>query len=302
MKRFKELEDSNMSFELVYSKLDILEKQLSTADLSQESLQGFTDSILIPLADIAASIGMINKTNILSILDGFSRSEVRDYTDTSIATLSRIENAKLLEFKNVEIVIPTGMKTTFLKASTTLDKIYKDLQIRDTITRMTTRVDNIYKALRGAVSQEDFEKNADIKNVSSVFTGIQKQLITINKLQQTVFTEKTDAPLRVPFAKGYSSVAELKKNRLVLLGLESNYLEIAKIKNVPSNLSSKYDKIQKFINVAEFKLTKAQLQTILETTKTCAKFFELVGGVLNMHMKLDHNTVLNYRTFEKVIM
>lgn len=302
MKSLKMLDASDITFESIYAQLNTIEKQLKGIDVSQESLQGFVDKILIPLADIAASIGMINKTNVLSVLNGFSRSEIRDYTDTRIATLNRVENSKLLQLKDTEIYIPAGMTSTFFDAVQVLEKVYVELDISNTVTRMTMRVKGIEQALRSATSAEEFEKLSELKEVSTIFAAINKQILSAQKLQSTVFSEKQGEPLRVPFSKGYSSVVELKKTRLLLLDMEGQYLELAKFENVPNKLSKRYSNIGKFIKVSGFNLTKAHLQTIFETTKTCAKFFEAIAGVLNMHMKLDHNMVLNYTTFEKVVM
>ena len=277
----------------VYRELD----SLSNLVASNEAIN--VGSFFRNIGDILSSIIMINKTNFLSIGKGLGRSELRQYTDNNVVTLAAVYRADVQVLSKVKVHLPNGMVQKFTPTIAALTDVYSKVKVAE----FNKDVKNYTRSVYNTILAYDGEGKLDISAPSAYFKSVYTKCVTVEKEIGKFFVTKEhdDTELNLPFSKGYSSVADVKTSVQNLLDIETQLYDIKECPAVVDKVYRRLGKIQKKLKLMQVSPGKEFMQAIIDMCTAIATQFESISGLLKIHMKLEHNTVLNLVRFEDAI-
>ncbi len=294
-----------MTFSRIHTKLDMLITQNDKLDgyLSNEGLVSFLSQTLTTLADIVASIVLVNKTNGLSILRGFKRSELRQYVDKHAVTIHGVNQALISKLNESEYNKPKGMSAQFIVVCDWLNDIHARIPVQELTKQLMSTMDEIHNSIKASDTQEEFDDKVKIQHLLKYYNHLETLMTTITKGHSKLFkfepnVEKTDV---CKFSDAYKSVKEVSVVTDELLDLENSLLDLSTAADVPNQMSSKITAIEDHLRRAEFEISKEFLNGMVQIVKSSATVFELLSTAMHTQLTLEHNHILNYGTMSSTI-
>lgn len=281
-------------------KLDVLSESANKMYIGNEGLQSFSAKAVQVISNTLVSIALINKTNITSLLSGFSRSEMRQYVDANYITLQNVMNGDILKYKDAELDIPDGMVKAYEDSVEWLEDIYEELDLRIFIDTVTRDVNALYNTLLSATDKKEFEATLDISDITTYYTGLDKEISSISKSQIKYFKATKGDSIKRKFSTCYSSTKEIGEVVDELLDMESTYPLLKELSEAIPKVADTMKKTVGLLGKLSYELPKQTLDNFTAVARTIAIMTELYGELLNTQMRLEHNVVLNIEQLNKI--
>ncbi len=297
--------DKSMTFENLHKKLDLisLDSKKMEEIVSTEGLASFISQALISLADVASSLVLVNKTNGLSMLSNFKRTELRQYHDKNFATIKRLLNAPITMVGSVELVKPTGMKGSYTDTMGWLMNAYKTFPAAEMTRQVLKHIIEIHESIKASDTQEEFNAKVRIEQYERTYKGVASTIDKMTAAHAKLFVSDIGKVKSVEctFKDCYKSVKDIGVISDALLSLEGSFIKLGEVANLPNQISDKVGKIENNLRRAEFEISKKFLNSLIEIVRTGARVFETLSLIMHTQLTLEHNHVLNHGKLDDAI-
>lgn len=247
-------------------------------------------------------------TNVLDCAKAIKRGELRKYTQDHMLAIKQLENTSYERWQDLEIFIPTGLTKTFGEAIRSLMAYYERVDVNsllnnyvNTVYALTVAAKHRQLALLDGKQVDDLPRRArDLPQLlarqQQLTTQMAGLLSTLASEQQAIFTTE-NTPERVPFKRGYKSMADLKQVRLSLVALEP-MLNLAFTMN--ANLQQLDHKLGELDAVIGKQGAEQSLPAgFADGLGTLARSLDLYGLTVQRQLTLEHNHCLNLQLLAK---
>ncbi len=276
----------------------------ATDGVEMEGLGDWLKGTLIKVSNLATSIVLINKTNIINVLKNIKRSELRAYTDRYLFTVKQVEGMNYTDIMNTNIMLPTGMKKPALEVSEFLKNAYSTLDISAVSKWVLDDSASLYDTTMRATSSEDFAKNINTKKydgryktLNKISEGIVKDHLKLfaSDYRETNLDKMTALVTKsIAFKKVYGSMKEMTSYRENLLECGTDFSRAADSVEVSEKVSEHISKLVECIQQGAYLPNKKFVLSIAQCVKTMAMTYDVVSVMLKTQMICEHNLIMNY--------
>lgn len=247
-------------------------------------------------------------TNVLDCTKSIKRGELRKYSQDHLLAIKQLESTSYERWEDLEIFIPTGLVKTFGEGVRTLMQYYERVDVNsllnnyiNTVYALTVAAKHQQLALLNGSQTVDLPRRARelpqlLAQQQLLTTKMAGQLSTLASEQQAVFTAD-NTPERVPFKRGYKSMADLKQVRQSLLALEP-------MLNLAFTLNSNLQQLDRKLGELDAVIGKQGAEQSLpagfaDGLGTLARSLDLYGLTVQRQLTLEHNHCLNLQLLAK---
>ena len=230
-------------------------------------------------------------TNVLDCTKSIKRGELRKYTQDHLLAIKQLESTSYERWEALEIFIPTGLVKTFGEGVQTLMRYSpRTVAAKHQQLALLNRSQTVYVPRR---ARELPQLLAQQQQLTTKMAG---QLSALASEQQAIFTAD-NTPERVPFKRGYKSMADLKQVRQSLLSLEP-------MLNLAFTLNSNLQQLDRKLGELDAVIGKQGAEQSLpagfaDGLGTLARSLDLYGLTVQRQLTLEHNHCLNLQLLAK---
>ena len=275
-------------YQTITRQLDIYANYLRNMpdDISQEGLGTGLLKVFVGVSDLFIRVGNTFKTNLFKFYKDLKRSEIRFYTESHQLKCLTTEAQIFDKFANLMMDEPSGMKSTFLNAITTVDGNFRSIDLL----QIAIGLKAVLEQIRLKITREDDSYKKDLISLRNITNErvryIQNQIQATDKIFTTQNTNK------VVFKALYSSMQDFKKVRQLLLAMEPHLEEASKLVKLIDDMDAIVGDITGFLN-EDSDLDKMFVSDLINIVRYLATAFEYYGVLSNRQMALEHNHCLN---------
>ena len=284
---------NSKEYTLAIKQLDALQmfvkEEISNEGIGTGLLKAFFSTV-----DIFGKVCNSFKTSVFKFYKSLKRSEMRYYYESNLTKVKYTEDQPFVKFMDLDVTVPTGMTGSYEHATTSLDVMYKALDlmsiayeanqafvdIRRMITRNEKYQDKI-NTLRNNIVNRLNVVNNQIKTVNSVFT-------TNNKLSSAKFKSV------------YASMQDFKNTRINLLNMEDYLNDTSKLINQIDEADAVLADITNYLS-EDSELNKDFVSKLIDVVKYMATAYDYYGINVSRQMAVEHNHINSITTAWKAI-
>ena len=284
---------NSKEYALAIKQLDALQifvnEEISNEGIGTGLLKAFFSTV-----DIFGKVCNSFKTSVFKFYKSLKRSEMRYYYESNLTKVKYTEDQPFVKFMDLDVTVPTGMTGSYENATTSLNVMYKALDlmsiayeanqafvdIRRMITRNEKYQDKI-NTLRNNIVNRLNVVNNQIKTVNSVFT-------TNNKLSSAKFKAV------------YASMQDFKNTRINLLNMEDYLNDTSKLINQIDEADAVLADITNYLS-EDSELNKDFVSKLIDVVKYMATAYDYYGINVSRQMAVEHNHINSITTAWKAI-
>ena len=284
---------NSKEYALAIKQLDALQmfvkEEISNEGIGTGLLKAFFSTV-----DIFGKVCNSFKTSVFKFYKSLKRSEMRYYYESNLTKVKYTEDQPFVKFMDLDVTVPTGMTGSYEHATTSLDVMYKALDlmsiayeankafvdIRLMITRNEKYQDKI-NTLRNNIMNRLNVVNNQIKSINSVFT-------TNNKLSSAKFKSV------------YASMQDFKNTRINLLNMEDYLNDTSKLINQIDEADAVLADITNYLS-EDSELNKDFVSKLIDVVKYMATAYDYYGINVSRQMAVEHNHINSITTAWKAI-
>lgn len=284
---------NSKEYALAIKQLDALQmfvnEEISNEGIGTGLLKAFFSTV-----DIFGKVCNSFKTSVFKFYKSLKRSEMRYYYESNLTKVKYTEDQPFVKFMDLDVTVPTGMTGSYENATTSLNVMYKALDlmsiayeanqafvdIRRMITRNEKYQDKI-NTLRNNIVNRLNVVNNQIKTVNSVFT-------TNNKLSSAKFKSV------------YASMQDFKNTRINLLNMEDYLNDTSKLINQIDEADAVLADITNYLS-EDSELNKDFVSKLIDVVKYMATAYDYYGINVSRQMAVEHNHINSITTAWKAI-
>ena len=278
---------NSKEYTLAIKQLDALQmfvkEEISNEGIGTGLLKAFFSTV-----DIFCKVCNSFKTSVFKFYKSLKRSEMRYYYESNLTKVKYTEDQPFVKFMDLDVTVPTGMTGSYEHATTSLDVMYKALDLMsiayEAIRRMITRNEKYQdkiNTLRNNIVNRLNVVNNQIKTVNSVFT-------TNNKLSSAKFKSV------------YASMQDFKNTRINLLNMEDYLNDTSKLINQIDEADAVLADITNYLS-EDSELNKDFVSKLIDVVKYMATAYDYYGINVSRQMAVEHNHINSITTAWKAI-
>ena len=211
-------------------------------------------------------------TNFTHFNKKFKRSELKFFHNSKVLGLKNLYKTRYFD-PNLSIPIPSGMKVSYLQAVETIVKLFKQINIAETLYHL-----------------ERFQKFADI-NIDDVIKDINK--VTKDQVQddlRTIFS--SDKTMEVPLSKVITNLNQVKEIDNYILEYETIFQKVPEYQLKINNIEKNIDILITDMEHNKARLDHNYVRKLHELVSVTAVQIDMFGVVLAEAQRIEHNFVI----------
>lgn len=266
-------------------KLEVYHNYVRSLDVtSNEGIGTGLLKIFIGVTDTFLRIGNTFKTNIFKFYKDLKRSEMRYYYESHTTMCLKAESIPITQVTNLDVPIPSGMKSTYQNACMSLEQVYTVLDIQSYGQGVLAALIDFRRKLM---------RSEDYKSALVPITNLVKQretsLNTLKSSVDKVFTEQK-TPMDVKFMSVYKTMKEFKDVRLSLLDMEKYLAATNGLVKMVDDIDTVLADITSYLTEDQ-EIDKALVTDMINIVKYMGVSFDIYGTTTTRQMAVEHNHI-----------
>lgn len=259
----------------------------------QEDISGFVKNTFSSIINTLGHITNLFKTAVFHGWRDFKRSELREYVDSNVATVHRLRSVDFVTVRNMNLDVPNGMKTSYIKAFTSLTNCLKEMDMLTRSKAMCKAAERVLSSIRegntafSAAVNDANRDYANTKNVERLYFETEKHFTTQTSIRKATFE------------KCYNSVPEFSNLIDAVLDAETELQAVAAINDNLKSLESTIETIADHSNIND--MSRPAIDTLSKIVRAWAFLFEKYSVVVNDVYRVNHNVTLNLEDIRKQV-
>lgn len=277
----------------VYNRLDYIESLLKVQ--SGLGMEGLTDTLKRALFGIVNIIGHVVNLFATGLFYGwrdFKRSELQEYCDSNVLTVSSLMNEKHFGvYRTLQVECPRGMQGMYRPAVTALLKYLNDLDMgarsKDICAMIENLVDDVHRS--------NLQMNTYVRQTqgSILPKSLETDYTTLGKKYFTSGSRDKDT-----FEKLFDSVGDVRDIVDDVKDADSHLREVATVHDRLMTIDSAVnDMITNHLD----KIKAAQINDLVNLIRAIAFSFDRYSVVVNDLTRVGHNLVIDIRRMRDAV-
>lgn len=277
----------------VYNRLDYIESLLKVQ--SGLGMEGLTDTLKKALFGIVNIIGHVVNLFTTGLFYGwrdFKRSELQEYCDSNVLTVSSLMNEKNFGvYRTLQVECPRGMQGMYRPAVTALLKYLNDLDMGARSKEICAMIERLVDD----VHHNNLQVNTYVRQThgSILPKKLEVDYITLGKKYFTSGSRDKDT-----FEKLFDSVSDVKDIVDDVKNADSHLREVATVHDRLMTINSAVnDMITNHVD----KIKAAQINDLVNLIRDIAFSFDRYSVVVNDLTRVGHNLVIDIRRMRDAV-
>ena len=270
---------------------------LTTADpnsyyfVANEDISGFIKNTFSSVINTLGHITNLFKTAVFNGWRDFKRSELKEYTESNVASVFRIRRMDYYAIRNINLDIPNGMKTSYLKSVKSLLDCLNAMDMPTRSKVLYSSAEKILSSLRNgnaafASAINDASRDyADSKNVERLFYETEKHFTTQTSIKKATYE------------KAFESLAGFNQVLDDVLDAEDNFTAVAMVNDRLKDLEQTIGYIGDSESIND--MSRSSVDSLAKIVRSWAFLFEKYSIIINDLYRVNHNLVYNLEDLRK---
>lgn len=274
-------------YDKVCAELDHL---VFTEESSWDSLEGLNSNILgrlfVGVVDTFSGLLSTWTTNLTRCFKDLKRSELNEFVSSNILKVRTVEGIPYEKAMDLDIDVPSNMKSTYLKAINSVVDVYSKLNainnakiVDVSFIEMLTSINTGNKKISG--------------QISSTYSVVTRVVASAKQAVATCFSQFDGSSVyKVKFEKAFLTMKELSDCKRLLLENENRLREVHELSKLVTSIEGSCKEMVKAFQANSSTVSSRDLQLLAETAKNIALVIDAYGMAAMRQMMLEHNLIL----------
>ena len=277
----------------VYNRLNYIESLLKNqTGLGMEGLSDLLKRALFGIVNIIGHVVKLFSTGLFYGWRDFKRSELQEYCDSNMMTVSEImEEKNFAAYRKLQIECPRGMQGMYSPAVSSLLKYLNDLDMGARSKEICAMINDLVDDVR----RSNLQVNAYVRrtNGSVLPKTLETDYTTLSKKYFTSGSRDKDS-----FEKLFDSVSEAKSIVNDVKDADSHLREVATVHDRLMDVNSAVNDM--ITNHAD-KINATQVTDLVNLIRAIAFSFDRYSVVVNDLTRVGHNLVIDIRRMRDAV-